>query len=118
MNLAAGVALELVTSAADAVDWTISYSTRSSALKSASGTVSSATTTTLLAAPTTPNWAVILDISIRNRGAGSNTVTIQKDDAGSNYIVHRAVLGAGEAIVFTASGWRHTDVGGTARVVS
>lgn len=103
--------LELVTSAGD-IDWTVSYvdidKTAATAFTpgSGAGKVSSATTTTIVAAPASATvYRTISGVTLRAT-AGAVTVTVQKDVSGAERTVIAAELLAGEALIYEdGAGW-------------
>lgn len=105
--------LELVTSAAEDVDWTLSYSTRDAKVAERHGTVATATTTAILSAPAAGSWKDVHHASIRNRDTGTTVVTVQKDVSGTNYALFSASLATNEGVEYTpAGGWRKFDANG------
>lgn len=114
MNLTATThTLELVTSSTSAIAWSMSGAiidkTSATAYTplSGAGTVSSATDTTIAAAPSGASvYHAITSIAARNTGGASNTVTVQKDVGGTEYPIASAVLLPGEALIYEdGSGW-------------
>lgn len=104
--------LELVTSAAVATHYVASYSdidrSGSTALipGSSQGTMSTATDTTIVSAPSASVYRVIRSLSIRNTSAGTQTVTVQKDVGGTEYEITKATLLTGQALIYEdGSGW-------------
>lgn len=118
LNLTATThALELVTTAALALDVTASFrDLNSGAYTPGSQTtaITTATTTTVVAAPGASTQRQLEDIEIVNKGAGSQTVTVQKDVSGTNFVVFGPVtLTQNERIQFTSDrGWRAFDSSG------
>lgn len=97
-------ALEMVTGSANQVNWQVSatdHTSSSDTEVSDANTLSSATTTTIIAAPAASTQRIVHSITVVCVGA-SNTITIQKDVSGSNFILCGPVsLVAGERIEFT-----------------
>jgi len=77
-------------------------------------TISSATDTTIVAAPGSSTQRQVKEITIRNAGAAANTVTVQKDVAGTEYeITPDVTLAAGEALCYgDQAGWYVLDAYG------
>jgi hypothetical protein len=102
--------LEVVTTAALALDVTSSFrqSGASTTPDSQTAAVATATTTTIVAAPAASTQRLVDDIEIVNKGAGSQTVTVQKDVGGTNFVVFGpCTLAQNERIQFTNDrGWR------------
>lgn len=100
-------ALELVTSSAASTDyncsWTDSTTTAFTPGKSA-GNIASATTTTIVAAPSASTQRNVLNCTIRNAGAVSNTLTLQRDISGTNRTMISLALAAGETLMLTQEG--------------
>lgn len=114
MNLTAIThTLELLTGAAVATDWDVSWTDvdKSGASTvalpgSLAGTVSTATTTTIVAAPGATVYRAISSVAVRNIGASAQTVTVQRDVAGSNRVQITATLAAGEGLHYERGrGW-------------
>jgi hypothetical protein len=104
--------LELVTSTANAVHWSVAWTDvdKSGASTvatpgSAHGTVSAATDTTIVAAPSASVYRVVTEVSVVAVG-GACTVTVQKDVAGTEYAVHVGALLVGQKLGYAKdSGW-------------
>lgn len=114
MNLTATThTLELVTSSSSAITWAISGAaidkTAATAYTplSAAGVVGAATDTTIATAPASSTvYHAITNITIRNGGGASNTVTVQKDVSGAEYQLITSTLLPGEALVYEdGAGW-------------
>ncbi len=113
MNLTATThSLELVTSSANALSWVVSWTdidktgATIATPGSAQGSVAAATTTTIVAAPSSGTiYRIVTGLSLLANG-GAQTVTVQKDVSGTNYPAGRAVLAVNEAFCFEdADGW-------------
>lgn len=95
--------LELVTSSAETIEvnvaW-VDHTTSGGTLGSANFQISSATTTTIVAAPASGTARQVKLIVARNSGVAANTVTVQKDVAGTNRPLASPVLQAGEALQY------------------
>lgn len=120
MNLTATThALELVTAAATAVvyeaSWTDIDKSGASTIAtpgSAQGSVSSATDTTIVAAPGADIYRVVTSLSLKATG-GAQTVALQKDVSGTEYPVTQAVLAVNESLHYEdAHGWYVLDANG------
>lgn len=107
--------LEFVTSATANVEYVIDYvdmATTAGAVTNAQpesvhGVISSAATTTVLAAPASNEVRDVSEIAIRNvHASASNTVTVQKDIAATNRRVVQFTLAAGESAIYVKGrGW-------------
>ena len=111
--------LELVTSSSATIAYDITYNDMipgvSALSGSTSGTISSATTTTILSNPAEGTTRSISYISIRNAHASTlNNVTVQKDISGTNYELTPPVdLAHGEVLQYEDDyGWKHLDIDG------
>ncbi len=109
--------LELVTSTAQTVDWTASWVDRAGTTLTpgdAHGTVAAATDTTIVAAAGAATARGVKSITVVNKGASANIVTIQKDVSGTEYFVFEPVsLEAGEMLQYEdGSGLRVFDAAG------
>ena len=108
--------LELVTSTAAAVDydcsWTDNTTTAFTPGKSA-GQVSSATTTTVIAAPAGSTQRNVLNCTFRNTSTTtSNALTVQRDVSATNRTKYSVTLGPGETLAFTGERYfRYTAAG-------
>jgi hypothetical protein len=97
--------LEVVTTAAVNTDYHITYvdtTITAHTPGSAQGTISTATTTTVLAAPAASTYRGIKLLTIINRGTVGQGITVQKDVSGTNYQIYYAQLYPNESIEFTA----------------
>lgn len=102
--------LEVTTSSAADLDYAVSWvdvTTTAFTPGSSHGTIASATTTTIAAAPGASTQRGIKHVSLRNRHAStSQTVTVKKDVSATEYELAEAVLGPGESLVYEAgAGW-------------
>lgn len=111
--------LELVTSSANSTTWEVSWTdidksgTTSALPGSAQGTVSSATTTTIVSAPGASIYRIITSLSIRATG-GSQGVSVQKDVSGTNYPIIPATLATDESLHYEdGDGWYVMDATGS-----
>ncbi len=113
MNLTATTqSLELVTSSAFAVTWAVSWTdidktgVTIATPGSNQGTVSAVTTTIIVPPPASATiYRIVTGITLLATG-GAQTVAVQKDVAGTDYPVARAVLAINEALCFEdADGW-------------
>lgn len=112
--------LELTTSSTAGIDWVTSWvdmTTTAFTPGDANGTVNTATTTTIVAAPASSTQRGVKSVSIFNRHAtAANTVTIKKDVSGTEYRLIQATLAAGESLQWSDGGeWQRFDA--TGRVV-
>ena len=91
--------LELETSSAEAIHWTIAWADHTNTTfvpGSAEGTISAATTTQIASAPAASTQRQIKHLTVINRGSASNTVIIKKDVGGTEYVILRVPLAANE----------------------
>lgn len=117
--------LELVTSTAQSIDWSTSWTDidKSGASTvatpgSSSGNIASATTTTVVAAPAASVYRAVSHISFYNAGASSNTLIVQRDVSGTNRLVMRATLAAGESLHYERGrGWYVMSAAGEVSLV-
>lgn len=111
--------LELVTSAAGSVDYTVHYAdhTTSSATAGATvGNVATATTTTIAAAPAASTQRQVREVTLRNAGTAANIVTVQIDPTGTVRTLVQATLSPGETLLYSAGqGWYSLDSVGRRR---
>lgn len=115
--------LEMVTSTAISVGYTVSWSnvtaTALTTPGAAAANVASATTTTIIAAPAASNWRHVRSIQVRNNGATVNVVTMQIDSSATNVPLFSTSLAAGESLTWEESGgWRVYNSAGVPRVQS
>lgn len=115
--------LELVTGTASTTTWEVSWTdidksgTTSALPGSAQGTLSSATTTTIVAAPGASIYRIVTSLSIRATG-GSQTVSVQKDVSGTNYPIIPATLAVDESLHYEdGDGWYVMDATGSRKGV-
>jgi hypothetical protein len=99
--------LELLTTAAQSLDWDASYvdySDTDGVPSSASGNIATATTTTILAAPGSGLVRQVKWLSFRNRGAALQTVTVKKDISGTDrFLTADIPLMPGEYVQYTSN---------------
>lgn len=114
MNLTATThTLELLTGSAVATDWDVSWtdvdksgSATVTTPGSSAGTVSTATTTTITAAPGASVYRAVSSVAVRNTSGSAQTVTVQRDISGSNRVQIAATLAAGEGLHYERGrGW-------------
>lgn len=95
--------IELETSSAADIDVSVSYAdidATDAVLGSEETAIASATTTTILSAPAASTQRQVKQISVSNKGTVSNTVTVKKDIAGTEYVLYKSVLRAGEGLSY------------------
>ena len=102
-------ALELVTSAAGSIDYDVSWSNVTATALTTPGTtkgnINSATTTTILAAPSASNWRYVRTATIYNASTTvSNALTLQVDVSATNRLVAKFTLAPGEYAVLDELG--------------
>lgn len=113
MNLTAtNQSIEIVTASALAVDYVVSYSdidkTGATSLVpgSSQGAITTATDTTVVSSPGASVYRVVTSLTVRNVSGSTQVVTVQKDVAGTEYLIYKATLLTGEALIYEdASGW-------------
>jgi hypothetical protein len=115
--------LELVTASAGSIDYDVSWSNVTATALTTPGTtkgnINSATTTTILAAPSASNWRYIRAATIYNASTTvSNAITLQVDVSATNRLVAKFTLAPGEyalldelgkVTLYTASGVQRTQ---------
>lgn len=105
--------LEVTTSSASALDVSVSYTDSTPTYGNQMTTVSSATTTTILAAPGASTQRAITAVSLCLTGATSNIVTVKFDKAGTEKVLGRASLTTGECYQADNDGrWRTLNSSG------
>jgi hypothetical protein len=114
-------ALEIVTTTTAPVDYQIKWANRTATALTTPGTsvgqISSATTTTAVAAPSASNWRLVTQLSARNTSTTTaNVVTVQVDRSASNRTVYSASLAPGESMSYDGSKWTLYTASGIARV--
>lgn len=114
-------ALELVTSSAASTDYFVSWSNVTATALTTPGTsagnIASATTTTIVAAPSASNWRHIRGISVRNANTSANTLTVQVDRSAANRTIYRTTLAPGESLTWEETGgWRIYNAEGAPKV--
>lgn len=115
-------ALEVVTTSTSAIDYTVKWANRTATALTTPGTsvgqITTATTTTVVAAPSASNWRLVTAATLRNAGAAANTITVQVDRSAANRTIYSVTLGAGESVRYDAErGWQHYTSTGLARSV-
>jgi len=115
-------ALELQTSSSSSTDWTCSYIDMDASATtpgSAQGNVSSATTTTIAAAPAASTQRQIKHISVVNKNTTAQTITVKKDVSGTEYTVFKATLSQHEQAQYVdGDGWVCFDSSGRAKTMT
>lgn len=102
-------ALEVVTTTTAAIDYDIAWSNVTATALTTPGTskgqITTATTTTVVAAPSASNWRYIRTTSFRNASTtASNTLTIQVDVSATNRTVATVTLAQGEFAILDDTG--------------
>lgn len=113
--------LKLTTSTSSAIAWAASWidHTTGVAPGSDTGSIASATTTTVVSAPSASTSRQVVHASFANAGAVANTVTVLKGDGGNDRQLLRAVLGPNESLLFTQSdGWHVVDEAGRRKAIN
>lgn len=109
--------LDLTTSSTADIDWVVSYvdmTTSAFTPADSQGTINTAGTTAIVAAPASSTQRGVKSISIFNRHATTaNTVTVKKDVSGTEYILSKATLAAGESLQWVdGQNWATYDATG------
>lgn len=104
-----GKSLEVITSAAVSTDYAVSYADNTASAftpGNSAGNISTATTTTILAAPAASTQRQVKWLTVRNRDASvAQTVTLVLDvSATERQLTPAIALEAGESLVLTAEG--------------
>lgn len=111
--------LELVTSAAVAVDYVAAWADHTSSGVTASagtGQISTATTTTIVAAPGASTQRQIRGLTLRNAGTADTTVTVQAKPSGTARTIIKAAIQPGETLAYAdGRGWYSLDSAGRER---
>jgi hypothetical protein len=111
--------LELVTSAAVAVDYVAAWADHTSsgvAASAGTGQVSTATTTTIVAAPGASTQRQIRGLTLRNAGTSNTTVTVQAKPSGTARTIVKAAIQPGETLAYAdGRGWYSIDSAGRER---
>lgn len=102
-------ALEVVTSTAASTDYQVSWSNVTATALTTPGTtkgnIASATTTTVLAAPSASNFRHVRNLVLRNASTTtSNLVTVQVDVSATNRVLYQASLAPGETLGMDETG--------------
>lgn len=102
-------ALELVTTGAGSIDYDVSWSNVTATALTTPGTtkgnIATATTTTIVAAPSASNWRYIRTATFYNASTTvSNTLTIQKDVSATNRLIAKFTLSPGEQAMVDENG--------------
>jgi len=114
--------LELVTSGTSAVDYFVSWvdiTTTAFTPGSTQGAITTATTTSIVAAPAASTQRQIKMITIANKGIANQTIAIQKDVSATNYeILPNVILGADESLHYVEKdGFSIRDINGRIKVI-
>lgn len=101
--------LEVVTSAAGSIDYHASWSNVTATALTTPGTgngnITTATTTTIIAAPAASNWRHIRSVQLFNVSTTTtNTVSVQVDRSTNNRVLCKAALAPSTSMVVDASG--------------
>lgn len=102
-------ALEVITSAAGSIDYHVTWSNVTATALTTPGTgngnITTAATTSLIAAPAASNWRYLRSLHLYNASTTvTNTVTVQIDRSTANRVLCKASLAPGEALDVEASG--------------
>jgi hypothetical protein len=100
--------LEVVTTSTSAIDYVVTASnvtaTALTTPVTGVGQITTATTTTVLAAPSASNWRELRAVSLYNSGAASNTVTVQVDRSAGNRILCKTTLAPAARLLVDGDG--------------
>ena len=99
--------IEVVTTTAATIDYTASFADHTSSAftpSKSAGQITSATTTTVVAAPAASTQRQLKQLTLRNIGTASNTLTVQRDVSGANRVMFQAALGVNETLLMDANG--------------
>lgn len=114
--------IELITSAAGSIAWHAVFNNLTatdSAALDGQGNITTATTTSIVAAPAASEQRDVMNLQVRNYGAASNGITIQKNVSGTLHALFKATLAAGETIQFSANkGFEVLDAQGRTKMVT
>ena len=114
--------VEMATSAAVNLDWTthfVDITTIAFTPSASDGQATTATNTTIVAAPAASTQRQVKFMSFRNVGASSNTVTVRKVNTGNKREMWAATLAAGEALYYTdGEGFVQVDANGNRKVLT
>lgn len=116
--------LELLSTSTASTDYYVAYAditTTTLIPGQSNGNITTATTTTILAAPSASTQRQVKAVSIRNRATtASQGVTIKFDDSGTErYLTSDITLAAGETLQYSSDlGWTVKDRNGREKVLS
>jgi len=113
--------LRLVSSSTSALDVTADATTftASSATPVAQNTaITTATTTTVVSAPAASAQKIVKNVTVENKGAASNTVSIERFDGTTAFKITSVTLQAGETLTYSDAGWQVLDTNGRLKVVN
>ncbi|MFO0773702.1 MAG: hypothetical protein U0172_03440 [Nitrospiraceae bacterium] len=102
--------IEIVTSSTAAIDYTVSYvdmvqTTKDLTPGSGSGQITTATTTTIVAAPASGSVRTIKELTLFNVSTtSSNTIVLQRDVSATNRVMLEFTLGPEESLDLDANG--------------
>lgn len=91
---------ELITSSSSSIDYNITYQAVNKSKRTNEGNIASATTSIIVNSPEKSEWITVLSMFFKNKGASSNTLTVQKDKGGSNYQIGSYKLLPGETLIY------------------
>lgn len=104
-------ALEIVTTTTAQIDYSVKWANRTATALTtpgtSSGAITTATTTTAVAAPSASNWRLITFMALRNISTtASNIVTVQVDRSATNREVFEATLAPSESLIYDGTGFK------------
>lgn len=113
--------LELVTTAAVALDvcakWIDRSGTTDTPGKSLSA-ITTATTTTIVAAPAASTFRNIIELTARNKGAAAQGATLRFNDNGTTYELFSCILQPSETLAYKEGAWFVHDTTGAVKANS
>ena len=115
--------IDLTTSSTADIDYAVSWvdmTTTAFTPGDGHGTINTATTTVIVAAPGASTQRGVKSISVFNRHVTTaNTVTVKKDVSATEYCLFKATLSAGESLQWTDGGeWGVFDLSGRRKTAS
>lgn len=117
-----GDSLRLITSSASALDVHASFVDLASGAATpdrANASIATAATTTVVSGPAAGSVRTVKTLTIRNRGAGTQVVTVALHDGSTLFELFEATLGPDTSLQYhEAAGWWVTDSQGREAVVS
>lgn len=119
--LSSGDTLKVITGAAVSLDWSVACQDQPAggaaypvgpATGTGVGNIATATTTTLVAAPSANIVRYVSTLSLTNRGASPQTATVVKDNGTAYFQFPTVTLNAGESLQYTGNSWQKFNAAG------